>query len=463
MQQLGPRARWRLVGQTLLGAMVGAFLVGLYSLTTIPRVYRSTATLVFPLSSSGTSSLISSVFQNATEVPIGSDFPLDTYRAVLTSDRALLATAQALDLARVYKLENEQSIISFMKNSISAAVDVNRTLKINSQLSGTPSVIRPSDLVNRGAANARDEAYRELSAEVISELLRQMERIADEVKLDRSKAHLDAVSRQVAAQQEELDQSRKALASLQAELGNLDPEAYAQSLTQLVVRTRESVQQAEAELTEAQRQRAATAALIQQQSANVDELPEEVPFLLERRQAVHEARAVYEEQSRKYGPESPQVLNAQSELRRAERALNEALAAARAGLEPNLIELDAKIAALAGRVREARRSESELLGEAQQLPIALGDVMSLMDEVRLQQEALAQLERQRLAAQMEYERQGVRWNVLDVPRPPLSKAAPSTMKALLLGALLGALLFGWPALLLVWRLLLDGDRPEPVP
>lgn len=461
MQHLGVRALWRPALQTFIGAMLGAFLLGMHSLTHVPRNYRASATLIFPLNSVGTPSLINSVIQNAIEVPTGSDFPLDTYRAVLTSDRALLGAAKELGIDKLYKIVAEQDIVGFMRNAITAEVDVNRTLVIHSQLRGTPSVQETADLFHRGPANARDDKYRLLTAQVLDELVNQMQRIADEVKLDRTKANLDAVTSQLALQQSELDRARERLVELQSQLGNLDPQAYAQSLTQLVVQARESVQQTTIDLEQAQRERDATKRLIEAQSKRIESLPEEVPFLLERREAVRKLKAEYEDASRKYGPESPQVLNAKNQLRRAEQELQAGLAATKQGLEPNLLQLDARIAALTGRLKEATRAQQELSAEAKGLPVALAEVTKLLTDVAQLQEAVAQLEQQRLAARMAFERQGVRWNVLDPPRPPLYKSTPRTSKALITGFLIGAMLAGWPFLLAIWRALLEKDPSEP--
>ncbi len=91
------RSRWwfKLVLAAGCGAVSGGFLLGLITLTRVPRAWGASASLMFPLPA-GTARIgrLDALLNLGTEVPVSSDFPLDTYIAVLKS--CLLYTSRCV-------------------------------------------------------------------------------------------------------------------------------------------------------------------------------------------------------------------------------------------------------------------------------------------------------------------------------------------------------------------------------
>jgi hypothetical protein len=400
-------------------------------------------------------SALGSLAGGAAELPVGSDIPLSTYATLLTSDRVLLATGNDVDIKGLYQLANDDLMLGRLRNMVSATVDPNRTVVIAVKVYGTPSVVRPSDLVNRAAANARDEPYRQLTTKLIDRLIVNLGQVADLIKLDRNKARVQSLQTRLGRVKGELADAEQQLMDLQTRLGKIDPTTYAQGATSALLQARSELGAVTAQLREAEQNREAVRRNVARQAAEVERLPGETDFLSEHRRQLQQAKVELADARRKYGPQSAEVLNGEAAMTAAQRALDRAVKSAHEGLTPPELELDTTIAGLKAKQATLQKLASRAEEEIRNLPQQLQALLNQQVDVQMKRDTVKQLEGQLLVAQMEYERSGMQWFVLDSARAPLYKSSPSTSRAVVSGAMLGGLLFGWPLLGLFYRRLLE--------
>ncbi len=433
--------RWRITVLVLGAAALGGFVSAVYAKTVLPRTYTSRATIVFPIADTASAGLLGTM-ASVVEVPTGSDIPLNAYSAVLTSERALLAVGQRAGIARLYDLTSEAGILGTMRGAVTVSLDINRTMQVSATLPGTPAVRSAGDLFNRNRAAQRDEVYKQMASRVLELLIDEMAVIADEIKLDRAKANVQNLEEWVAQEQAALNRATGELTRFESNLGSVDLSTYAQSVTQLQVEARRNLQTTRAARRDLEEQRKTLQAQIREQVTNVQALADEVPFLKERRKRHLEAQQAFREAERVYGPQSPQVLRAQAELADARREVEQAARSAAHGLTPQVMELDGRLAGLKAKEAAEKAHLKQIQDELRLLPNDLSRLVELQSEAESRRQAVADLRGQLLQARMEYERHGIRWKVLDPPRPPFTKSGPSTVMALLLGALGGGGLMG---------------------
>lgn len=427
------------------GGILGAMLVGLLSLTLVPRVYRSTATVVFPLPSGGAASLSRSLGFGGIagmEVPTGSSFPLNTYRALLLSDQALMATNQKLQIAKLYALDSLQGTLGWFKAVVTVEIDLDRSLRLTASVPGTPSVVRPSDLFNRLAANQRDRPYRELSSKVLTALLDEMGTLADEFKVDQTKAELVAVQEMLKEKNAEQKRLRDQLDRYLMAKPMGDAGIYARAMSERYVTARSQLAKIEAALASAQRRKEVLADQVDRQVRTIEELPEEVDFLKDRRDARARASEAYAVAVSQWGPESPQVQRAKLDLEYARKQIAEAAANAKAGLTPELLKADEQIETLRVERQQQQQELSSMVGDLNDAVRRQDEIAVLNHQLDAYRSSILGLEEQLAHAQIEFSYRGIHWKIVSQPLVPISKHAPSTMLALLTGFLAGAALFG---------------------
>lgn len=285
-----------------------------------------------------------------------------------------------------------------------------------------------------------------------------MGKIADDIKLDRTKAEMDAVRQRLETTKRELEAALARQADLRERAGKLPDSQYAQQLlsqmAQIQTRKTEVDAQVNALATrlEALRQQAA------REARESEKQRPTAPLLQEQARVVRDALAEYERVSEMYGPESPQVLTAKQALEEARRRLKEQAAASQAGQTEQIqsVETDYR-AALATQSEFATRAR-QLEQELRTLPSELLDAEMLQAEIDAKQKLVAEFSALLIKAEVAYEKRGIRWFLLDPPRPPEYKTSPSGMKALLLGGVLGFVLALLPLLYSLF-----GRLVEPAP
>ncbi|MBI2300043.1 MAG: hypothetical protein HYU66_14060 [Armatimonadetes bacterium] len=456
-----------MVVRGLVGAVAGAVVAGGLVAVWVPRTYGSQATLIFPLPSGASVSsrlgLLGDPMGAGTEVPFGSAFPLNTYVAVLKSDRALAAAGRQAGLDRALGLGSDEAVAGRMRGWVDVRLQLDRTINITAIAEGTPRVQSVQDLMRGDAAALRDEPRRELVARMVSALIEQMGRIADEIQLDGNKALVTALQQDIAERSAELDGLQERYTKLLERTGVADPQSTSKYVMDALSKAEDGLRGATGALHEALRTRSATAAGVARAARLVDRLPEEVPFVAERRKTNNAARAAAELARLQYGPESAQVVTAEAALAQSRRELERAVATAQAGLTPELMGLDAELAGLRVRQAEAQRNVHALRARLVRLPEDLVAVTSLQAEIDRCTAALGNLSGRLIQAEGQYSQQGLRWVTLDAPRVPRRKSAPSTMRSVALGAVAGLLLMSWSVCWRLFGVLLVPTAAEPEP
>jgi uncharacterized protein involved in exopolysaccharide biosynthesis len=77
------------------------------------------------------------------------------------------------------------------------------------------------------------------------------------------------------------------------------------------------------------------------------------------------------------------------------------------------------------------------------MPQDLPEIALMQAELEQQIEAVGQLQVRLANAEQTYQRQGVRWKILDEPQVPVMKTSPSTVRSGIMGMLIGLLLMSW--------------------
>jgi len=460
------RSRWwfKLVLAAGCGAVSGGFLLGLITLTRVPRAWGASASLMFPLPA-GTARIgrLDALLNLGTEVPVSSDFPLDTYIAVLKSERALVTTAKQLDLPRLYDLPTHQAIVGFMREAVQVEVNEDRTVQVSARLEGTPRAKALSDLVNGAAAAERDRPYREKSRQVVLLLIDQMGEIADEYKLDRTKEDVVLLRKSLADAALEVDDAKGRIRELrrQAGLAGAQPEAYQVGLVDAYLKARESMQRYEGDALAATRKAALRRQQVDSLLRDLSNLSDDIPLLGQRRAAADKARQELDEARRAYGPESSQVLDAEAKHRRAQQELKAGAATVRDGMVGDLMALEADAASLNTRWRESQRNVAALAAELGRIPADLPEIALLQAELEQKIAAIGQLQVRLANAEQVFQRQGVHWKILDEPQVPTMKTSPSTVRSTIMGALIGLLLMSWYYVPIVLRHVFTDDDDPP--
>lgn len=449
--------------RVLLGGLIGAIVVSTWSMAGIARTYSSRATVLFPLPAE-TNSVLGSVAAFAMmgrTVPQGSDFSLDSYLALLKSDAIASRVARRCNVRELYSLKTDQQASLLVRRALQVKLNPDRTIQFDVQTHGTPSLKSASDLAHRAASARRDAPYRELAAAIAQAALSEMDTMSKEIKLDRTRAQVDATRQRLNEETGKLEQASRRLTQIQTELskaGVLDDSA---EMGKGLGTIKQGLTETTAALVSAVRQRDAARAQLDDQLRQMKTLPAEFPLLKSTREAFAKAYDTYLEASRKYGPESPEVVNAQAQLEIVQRRLqDESANLKRSGTVPELLDLEARVQALTAE----RKLYSGLLKEQQavlgSLPAALQQYRDVKEELALRGKLVAQLSSNLSDAELAYEQRGVRWTVLDAPQVPLLKTGPSNARSLIIGLFFGLLLGGWPLLVQAARSLFV-NLPEP--
>lgn len=433
-----------------LGTAIGGGITGLVTLTLVKRVYDSAATVVFPLPPEGGSALLPGALATAlgrSVVPEGAEFPLATYLSLIRSRRAADLVAETVRLRDYYPKLKSDEVTEFMQRCLSVEMSaVDRSVIVRSLVPGTVQVRRPGEIFNRQPAAERDRKYRELAARVVTEAIRQMGLIADEIKLDRTKANLEVVRLKLADERPRLDRLMGRLTEVQTALGQVKADTYAEELTKAVFGVEDRIQVTRQSLTAAEQARRVREEQVRRQIREANSLPLDLDFLRDSREGYREAAESYRLLSLKYGPENSQVIAARKLVDERRRVLDQELAAVRKGFVADLLASDAQVAALRAELRVQEAQQAGLKRLARAVPADAWRLASLTGEVERQQRLVVRLEAELVEAELAYARKGIRWTVLDEARPPRIKAGPKVMANIFLGGGIGAVLLAWTAL-----------------
>ncbi len=430
-----PRWWWRLA-VAVFGGVLGATVAMVVGLVCLPRTYEAKASVVFPTGPERPT--LPAGLDIGISNPAGGAMPLSAYEAVLTSERALGEAGRRCGVADLYHLKSPDGVASRTRAMVSARFRVDRVLQLQTRVPGTPR------LSLSGRSGGDDLAYRELAARLIPALIGQMGVIADDMALDRTKARRKALQRRLAQEMRRADELETKMVALQQALGNVELMSYAQRLSEEVVRAQRQVDEAEVELKTLQRNRQVQAMYLRKQLDSLPQLPSDLPLLQDLREVANKARTRYQRLSTMYGPDNAQVRLAKRDLEQAEAQLRAGAAMVRQGLEPNLIKVQGQIEQASSRAREGKRILAAREAQLRAMPASAVSLAQATRDHTAQREVVAKLRAELLNAELEYERSGVRWYVLDVPKVPTQRAGPRTKLLLATGLLVGTVLFSWP-------------------
>ena len=427
-----------------LGAGIGAVVALLITWFMLPRQYASNATLVFPLSGGGDNILsgMRDIGLGRLATPTDDQFPLSTYEALLNSRELASRVAKREKLGEIYGFSNPELAGPKVANWLSARVNVaDRTLTVEAIMPGTPRMRGLGDILNRSNSNSRDAIYKELAASCCRAMIVEMDAVAAEIKLDRSKARMQDLARELAT-------AKTKLALLQEDAVGLawksdgSVELLGEQLGERLSSVDTVRLQAKADLNAVEQRIATVRKQLSQNLAEVNKLPAELEFLQDARQRVREAENTYQQLIQAYGDESSEVVKAKLELSLERDNLKRQMQAVSSGLTEELQQLVASRDELQARLRTVSDASSQIQGRLAEMPQAMLLAMQAKQAVDLQTQVVDNLERESLGARMEYEQHGIKWSILDPPLVPWRKLSPSTMKNIFLGFLLGSLLLG---------------------
>lgn len=441
-------AHWRIAA----GGVVGAAVALIIGLTMLPRSYISASSIIFPVRSGGSAleDLSLTALGNLAQ-PAGSDFPLATFEAVLNSERAAMNVARTVGVQQLWQLKDDEDVRQFMNEALSSKVNnIDRSMIISAKVEGTPMVRSLGDLFDRAAADQRDERYRQAAKEMVEALTAEMDSIANDMMLDRTRARLEGVEDQLAVEQAKFDKLRQRLTELQRRHATPDVASKAQLLGSQAAEWRAQIDYLEAEIANKRSSLTTLGRQVAWQLDHLSELPAEDPLLQAARAKYREARRRFQEASKLYGSESPEVLRSAQDLRLAEEALREEADAARKQGTPEMQALRVSLAGLERQRSELVRGWLQREAEIRELPSAAAELTMAIAEVEQQAKVIATLRANQTSAELDYISNGVRWSVLDAPRVPVRKAGPRLSFLMVAGALLGAVVlapFAWRDLL----------------
>jgi len=446
-----------------LGASIGAVVALLLTWFVLPRQYASNATLVFPLPSGGDSPLagMRDMGLGRFATPSDDQFPLSTYEAVLNSRELATRVAKREKLGEIYQLDDPDVVAQTAESWLSARVNVaDRTLTVEAVLPGTPRMKGLGDILNRGASNARDRIYRELTASCCRSMIVELDEMSSEIKLDRSKARMQDLERELAKAKTGLSQMQQDAVELAWKTDG-SVERLGDQLGEQLSSVDGARLQARVDLNATERRIATVKQQLSQNLAEVDKLPAELEFLQEARQGVRNAEAQYEQLIQAYGDENATVAKALLEVRLSRENLQRQMQAASSGLTEELQQLVATRDELRARLSTVSAEGAKIQGRLAEMPEMMLLATRAKQAVELQTKVVNNLEQELLSARMEYEQHGIKWSILDPPLVPLRKLSPSTIKNIVLGLLFGSLLLGrigW------YRLIVDTiERPNSQP
>lgn len=448
--------RWRILVTVACG-LAGAGLALAYALCRMPRIYEATATVVFPLAGESRMPTIAGIDMPSV-VPTGSSIPLTAYEAVITSDRSYQAAGLKAGMTDIYRIESERDIVPRLRSMVAVRFRSDRIMVLTTRVPGTPrlSLRRQSA---RGPDGLADGVYRQFAQDLVYALIDQMGVISDSISLDRAKTRQTALRRRVQTEEAKAARLESQLAALQTELGNLELTSYVQRLTNEYVSAQRVVSDLGVQLAALHKSREMRRRYVDQQLNRVTSLPGDLPLLRERREAVMRARSEYDRLALMYGPDNSGVRQAKQRLQTAQRLLDEGTRSVRMGLEPTLIEVESSINELTAKRQEAERVVSNYQTRLRQMPGSSLGLAQLMHEATTQRAQVDRLRNELLGAELEYERSGVRWYILDQPRLPRIRISPKPKQIGAIGLLAGLALGGWPLLLSAVQTMLrvDGD------
>ncbi len=431
---------WRLAIRCILGAMLGATCTTVFVLTCIGRVYRSEASLLFPLpanSLGGGAGMFSLLSNAGAEVPSNSAFPLNTYRTLLLSQPVLSAVAERAHLREQLGIGPAADVLAIVRRMVQAQIDVDRTVSVSATVTGTPQVLSLGELIHRDKAKLRDAKYRRLAQQLVELTIDEMRRLADRLEVDSDKASYDSANKALAEAKQAFDRLTARQQDLQQRSGVLDVEGYAAGLTKALLDSQQQLEELDAQVRGTQSELSQVQSFLKKASGQVEQLPGDLPFLTQLREEYRKAEADLARAERSYGPENAVVLSAKAEANRLRRQLDQAVSMTQRGYYPLTVELNNQLAGLQARRAQAARLARELDQRLHQLPPVLQELVEVKRTLEAQGELLVGLKQKAMAARARYETSGLRWSVLDPPMEPRRKSAPSTMVALVVGTIIG--------------------------
>lgn len=448
----------QLLRRLLAGGLYGLLLVGLLVLVAVPRVYQSSASLVFPLPERTGNPLAEDLF-NA-PIPRGSELPLDTYKAIIRSDRALTSVIKELDLVKVFHSRDLEEALKTLSANVKVVLSLDRTIVISTRAVGSARVWRPGDLLSSKSANARDEAARERAAQIGRLLIKQMDVIARDMKLDRAKSRYDDIKVQLVAEHTAMDNAMAALMQLQTSLGRPDLGDYGRVLGAKYAELVKDAIACDVKIASTKRSYDEGLAQVRGSLRRLDNVPTDVPMLVEARRAYQAALDNYTLQTQRLGPDSADVRRAKQVLDQAQQRLAAQAKEANKGTLPELMRLEIDLKAFTTEREALRGFLKRYEAEMRELPNRAWRVAQLTQDIDIRRARITQLERDQLQAQNDYERHGLYWRVLDEPVAPMRKSSPRTLILALAGGVFGAICAGGRSLLRVLLAWFNDDDSE---
>ncbi|MCC7493201.1 MAG: hypothetical protein IT204_12665 [Fimbriimonadaceae bacterium] len=431
--------RWRLALRCLLCAIGCAGCAALGSLTLVARTYRTEATLLFPLpaASANASGVFGLIAKSGFEVPTGAAYPLNTYQALLRSQPVLLAVGQKTRYQKVYKALPDPDLVRTMGRVVDVKIDVDRTIHVGATLSGTPRVQALGDFLSGDAAKRRDAPYRALTRQIVLQTVAEMRQIADRLAVDSDKAAFESAKE---AYEEAVDKDRQLrlkLLQLQRQSGLIEPGMYASEATRSLLSQRQTVAALDAEIRGVQQELSAVQRFVSQAGRQATKLPEDVPFLVQLRVEHRQAAARLTWAQERYGPESPEVLEAKSVADRLRRELDATVKLTAQGYQPTVLDLNRNLAGLQAKRRQTKLLADQAERQIRRLPPLLATMSQVQGQIDALRQQLPALKDAMERVRARYETSGLRWSVLNEPYEPTRKSSPSTLGALLLGGVVG--------------------------
>ncbi len=394
-------------------------------------------------------------------MPSGSQFPLHTYKALLTSAPVLTATAKELKTAEIYELGTPQDTLLRMRQMLKVDINVDRTIKVAATVPGTPQARHPGEILNRAASTQRDERYRLLARDLVKTTIKHCRRVADQMRVDTDKANVESLEQQVSEAEADYARTKKQMIAMQSRTRIIDGRGYGEGVMKALLDQRASLQAADAQLAGLSRELGQRQQALARASRQIENLPEEVPLLQDLRTAYRDAERKLAQANQMYGPENPLVLQARADVDRLRKELREAAGLLRQGYQQDVMELNATLANQRSARAVLARNVAELERAVRQRSPDVVSLIELQDVAAAQVKRVETLKGQLATARNRYETSSQRWRVLNDPEVPLKKARPATIASALIGALVGAALALACSATALYAMLFGAGRAEP--
>jgi uncharacterized protein involved in exopolysaccharide biosynthesis len=300
---------------------------------------------------------------------------------------------------------------------------------------------------------------------VVADLIERMGDLAREFKLDRTASKVSSLQQQLDTETAELRSLEQQLVAIQSKSGKTEPQEFARSLIAGWQERRLLVEKAEARIGSLEAQRAAVFQQLDAELSHLTDLPENFPLLKARREDYLKARQESERLKAMWGPENADVLKAANALAAAEQAMLREAKQLKAGMVPEVYQIDEELRGL--RAERQRDAQAAAVVEQQlaSMPQFVADYGRLTADIAQKQKSVTTIQESLHQAEVDSLSRGVRWSVLDEPRPPDTAEGPSLKRTLLLGFAIGLLLGGLPVFrgLFLWFMGLSRTLGAPIP